>query len=471
MDTISSLGTARKAQKGVALVVALLLLLTMTIIGVGTLAGTHMQERMAGNAYLQSQAFEAASIGVASSLALLDNLPAPCTAGTQDAWFGDWTEPVDFGAATLRQRLYCLPFFASDDAASPTGFELFVLNRGEVAINGQVVAQRDVEVRVGRFGGAANDPCNGAAMCFPLQPDWAIPDCGSPAQSGFCACAFPGRGNQSTNPFNGFSSNAFSVVGQALGDLDNGPAMAFSPNLRLAFECAVTGGRTADECTATESDAQGRCARLGNYVGGFETVEEFLPPWSDPVTAFEFVNELYNLRNVPGANITYVAGDHSMGGNTGGSGIIVVEGDLEWNGTPQFDGLIIVLGGKFNVKGGGQGGDGAGSVVVVGLEPKPSEVADSEIGSFEPEFTGRFEMDFSGGGTAGYEFGCVELWDAWENLGAGVRDGTGQFSEAQQLWAPNCDPEGGVPAGTTDGIVSWRENIGWRAEDFPGAAD
>jgi hypothetical protein len=470
MNTISIRGAARKAQKGVALVVALLLLLTMTIIGVGTLAGTHMQERMAGNAYVQSQAFEAASIGVASSLSLLNNLPAPCTAGTPDAWFGDWTTPVSFGAATLRQRLYCLPFFASDDATSPTGFELFVLNRGEVTVDGQVVALRDVEVRVGRFGGAANDPCNGAAMCFPLQPDWPIdPNCGSPAQSGFCACAFPGRGNNSTNPFEGFSSNAFSVVGQALGDLDNGPAIAFSPNLRLAFECAVTGGRTADECETAERDNQGRCARLGNYVGGFETVEEFLPPWSDPVTAFEFVNELYALRNVSGANITYVEGNHSMGGNTGGSGIIVVEGNLEWNGTPQFDGLIIVLGGTFNVAGGGTGGDGAGSVVVVGLEPKPSQVAGGS--SDPPAFTGSFEMNFSGGGTAGYQFGCAELWDAWENLGGGMRDGTGQYSEAQQLWTPNCDPEGGVPAGATDGIVSWRENIGWRAEDFPGAAD
>lgn len=459
--------TASDAQKGVALVVALLLLLTMTIIGVGTFAGTHMQERMAGNAYLQSQAFEAASVGVASSLSLLSSLPAPCNASTQNEWFGDWTEPVVFGSANLRQRVYCLPFFVSDDLTSPTGFELFVLNRGEVVINGQVVAQRDVEVRVGRFGGAANDPCNGAAMCFPRQPDWPIdPDCGSPGDSGFCACAFPGRGANSTNPFNGFDSNSFSVIGQPLGDIDNGPAIAFSPNLRRAYECNVTNGRTADECEAT--DNQGRCARLGNYVGGFETVEEFLPPWSDASTAFQFVNELYNNRD--DAGITYVEGDHSMGGNTGGSGILVVEGALEWNGTPQFDGLIIALGGTFNVAGGGQGGDGAGSVVVANLTPKPSEVAAGPTNP--PSFAEEFEMDFSGGGNAEYAFGCLELWSAWEGLGNGVRGGDpANFSLAQQLWSPNCDPEGGNPAGTTDGIVSWRENIGWRTEDFAGAAD
>lgn len=474
-----------RAEHGFALVFTLLLLLMMTVLGVGALSSTHMQERMTGNYYLQSQAFEAASAGVARSMEFVDgNFPSgsTCNTSTTAPWYEDWVEIADIGGASLRQRMYCLPFYVDDpETSSPAGYELFVLNQGRVFSGESVVATREVEVRIGKFGDSM-DPCSGAAMCFPLQPDITIPEECDRSDSRFCRCAF-GHGNNSTNPFDGFNSNAFSVVGQQFDDFGHGPAMALPPNLMTAFECEITGGSTAEQCDGTD---QGTCSRLGNYIGGIEALEEFTSPWEDACQAFQFVNELY-AQNLDGTGgITYINGNHSMGGSDTGEGIMVVEGDLEWNGTPQFDGLIIVLGGNFDVAGGGQGGDGAGSVVVVDLEPKPSDVQGSiadaisagytdvcsalaDFGSGWPYYTGDFGMEFNGGGTAEYAYGCQELWDAWKDLGvANDPDDTANQSLAQQLWQPNCDPTGAEPAGMTQGIVSWRENIGWRSEDFPG---
>lgn len=454
-------------QNGIALILSLLILVTMTIIGVSALSGTNMQERMAGNTYLQAQAFEAASAGVAQSLEFKeDYFPAgkSCNASTTNEWFADWEDSGSIGDATLMQRMYCLPFKV-DDSGPVAGYELFVLNRGVVSVDNQTVAEREVEVRIGRFGN--DEPrCNSSAMCFPLQPDITLdPDCGDASASDFCTCNF-GKGGSSTNPFNGFNSNAFSVIGQELGEIGHGPAMSLSPNLKKAFECEVTGGSTDEQCDS--SGGTNKCSRLGNYLGGTAGSEEFGSPWDDPQLTFDFVSELYFERSED--FITYVEGDHSMGGSDSGNGIIVVEGDLEWNGTPNFDGLIIVLGGSFNVKGSGQGGDGAGSVVVLDLEPKPSDQSEDSQGV--PTFGGDFSMEFAGGGTASYSFGCTELWDAWRDLGpASGADDSGNFSPAQGLWQPQCNEDGSAPVDATDGIVSWRENIGWRSEDFAGSQD
>lgn len=453
-------------QTGVALIFSLLILITMTIIGISAMSGTNMQERMAGNAYLQAQAFEAASAGVAQSLDFKDNnFPSgsSCNASTSDEWFTDWKETGSVGDATLKQRMYCLPFYTGDPATDPpAGYELFVLNRGIVSVDGKSVAQREVEVRIGRFGDETA-PCNSSAMCFPLQPDIPLdPECGDAGSSNFCSCNF-GTGKSSTNPFAGFNSNAFRVIGEELGALGHGTAVSLSPNLEKAFECEVTGGSTEEQCDSNGN--KGTCSRLGNYVGGMVGNDNFGSPWNDPADAFAFVNELFSMSMSDSQSVEYLTGDHTMKGSDSGSGVLVVEGDLEWNGTPNFDGLIIVLGGSFNVSGGGQGGDGAGSVVVLDLEPKPSEVSGSEdSGSedsdFEASFGGDFSMEFSGGGTADYKFGCKELNEAWDDLD----------DDAQALWKPDCDESGGKPVDATDGIVSWRENIGWRSEDFAGSA-
>jgi len=95
-----NIGFYRAGHHGVALIFALLLLLVLTVIGVATMSGVAMQERMASNANLQALAFKAASAGITESLEWGlntaswpvdgDGEPLVCLRGLGD-WMGGWT--------------------------------------------------------------------------------------------------------------------------------------------------------------------------------------------------------------------------------------------------------------------------------------------------------------------------------------------------------------------------------------------
>ncbi|HET6564087.1 MAG TPA: PilX N-terminal domain-containing pilus assembly protein, partial [Xanthomonadales bacterium] len=348
-------------QQGVALILSLLLLFVLVILGVAGFSNTHMQERSAGNALLQTMAFEAASAGANDAINFFDanresGDDVDCGATGHTGWANPtaWGAPVEVKSgdhrATYRSRMYCLadtyPCLEADEDAGlctsedrPVRSQLFVLSRGEVwSPDDNVIAQRDVEVRleVGNPGGGPGDGCT--AICFPgcEMGDLAFP-----------------------------TSNSFQVDG-------NG-------------EPAITAGcqSAADAITGAI-----RANRIGNYYGGIESVSPG-SPWDDVNTVEQFRQNLESaaiaaqgagtcqgpcyLSGADGApfvdngnttygtvgdpQITYVEGDVEMGGNISGAGIFVVNGNLNWNGTPDFKGLILVLGGTYEVIGGGTGGD------------------------------------------------------------------------------------------------------------------
>lgn len=73
---------SHRTEKGAVLIIALIMLLLLTIIGISSMRGTTMQERMAGNMRDQSQAFQASETALrqgeasilAMSIAQLQNL-------------------------------------------------------------------------------------------------------------------------------------------------------------------------------------------------------------------------------------------------------------------------------------------------------------------------------------------------------------------------------------------------------------
>ncbi len=93
--------STKRTQRGITLVVVLLLLVIVTLLGLAAMRGTVMQERMSGNVYARSQAFQAPEylLREAESLAAtapaitgtgcsngLCALPAP---GAASAWEAD----------------------------------------------------------------------------------------------------------------------------------------------------------------------------------------------------------------------------------------------------------------------------------------------------------------------------------------------------------------------------------------------
>lgn len=433
---------SKHKQQGVALVLSLLLLFVLVVLGVAGFSNTHIQERSAGNARLQTLAFEAASAGANNAINFFDanqDLGADelCGATGHEGW-EDATEWVSMGSvgsdaqsATLRQRLYCLadvyPCSAEEEDDGlctsedrPPRSQLFVHSRGEVTIDGDVVAQRDVEVRleVGNPGGGPGDGCT--AICF---PECNIGNVSFPTSN-----AFQVDGNGEPAITAGCQSAAdeirAAIRNNRIGNYDGGIEFA-SPGAPWDSVSDVEAFRANLQATAIAAQAAGTCQSSCYSAGALN---------NNGNTAYGTVGD---------PQITYINGNASFGGSISGAGMLVVNGNLSWNGTPNFDGLIVVLGGTFNVVGGGTGGDFGGSLVLL-----------NATGAIGDEF-GAANANFTGGGTALYRFDCSALWAAHDLLN----------EAGQEMWSPECDvgPANVFQAGPDELVIaSWRENIGWR---------
>ena len=101
----TSRANARLRQRGAALVIALLMLLVMTVLGVAAMQVTRMEERMAGNSRDVNLAFQGAEAGLRDSEAVVEAWtlrPLPCSGApcTTVVWRRDLLP------SNLRDQLY-----------------------------------------------------------------------------------------------------------------------------------------------------------------------------------------------------------------------------------------------------------------------------------------------------------------------------------------------------------------------------
>ena len=81
----------RQQQRGISLLVVLVLLLIMTLLGLAILRGTMMEERMTANMYERSLAFQAAESALRQGEVIAAAAPTPPSSGCNSA--GVCTEP------------------------------------------------------------------------------------------------------------------------------------------------------------------------------------------------------------------------------------------------------------------------------------------------------------------------------------------------------------------------------------------
>lgn len=89
------------AQRGVALVVSLVLLAAMTIVGVATLSGTRLNEQMASNSQQKSVVFEAAESAI-ESVVNYDDLFAAITSDTNASFDNPDLVPLPDSSSMLK---------------------------------------------------------------------------------------------------------------------------------------------------------------------------------------------------------------------------------------------------------------------------------------------------------------------------------------------------------------------------------
>jgi type IV pilus assembly protein PilX len=75
----------RAGQRGVALVVALILLLVVTLVGLAAVRGTIMQQKMAGNMYDRQIAFQSAEAALRAAAASIPTSPSDVARNCQSA--------------------------------------------------------------------------------------------------------------------------------------------------------------------------------------------------------------------------------------------------------------------------------------------------------------------------------------------------------------------------------------------------
>lgn len=146
-------------QRGAVLITGLVILVVMTIIGLASMQGTVLEERVAGNLRDRSIAFEAAEAGLQAGLAFLEAQTSP---------------PVAQETTGL-VRLGCSVSEATAKACSPKGTEQWLLGvDDEGAIQG--IAYTSVPgVTVNALAGVARQPLLVIEERYtpPLDPDKA----------------------------------------------------------------------------------------------------------------------------------------------------------------------------------------------------------------------------------------------------------------------------------------------------------
>lgn len=447
-------GKSHNSQRGTVLVIALLLLLVLTILGVASMSGTIMQERMAGNVNLQTLAFNSASAGVATSIdfanpttwgtdaggnprtCLRDGLSG-CEPNQPWCWRGGWTTFQNFDAPNAppgttvqyRQRVGC--FEAEDaldhwDNPADVPLQLLVLNQGAVctgaaclADGSNFLAVREVEVRVETRGG--NPDC-----LIEVGSIAGVP-CGQGKGGGGCPVQMPasgqggGDGSRIDARPNGcpIRTSDDLVRSEMLRQLTQGSDRTgwYQPQ-----PAVVTGDPDPFWMNGNAIALAANAIKIGvrGYQAGFED--------DDGNLIFEKCKGRIltgDVSQCPSDDvmypITYVAGtlDLNPGGGSGCRvlGSVFVEEDLRFRGQTTYGGDFILLGGLINLNGMGSQ-ISQGLIKMVNLhEPSPSRSVLPAYNLSTVELRPSTQFNISGmGGSQIRSEDCGIVQDRWVNL-------------------------------------------------------
>jgi len=114
---MTSIQRGQRRQRGATLIIALVMLVLVTIVGIAMIRSSTMDEKMAGNARDRDKAFQAAEAAVQKCLAMIQANPgslaplSPAATGAQN-WEGAWSDTnsteVDVVIAGISSKPRCM---------------------------------------------------------------------------------------------------------------------------------------------------------------------------------------------------------------------------------------------------------------------------------------------------------------------------------------------------------------------------
>lgn len=437
-------------QRGVALVVALVLLLMLTILGVASMSGSIMQERMAGNVNLQAWAFEAASAGVSDSVkfALPENWgvdesgdPRVCERGGGE-WQADWGEDVQVSPPDLpdgisvsyRQKVGC--FEAEDspdewDEFEDVSLQTLVLNRGEVKrADGTLLARREVEVRVGQRG---QTDC--LLTIGPVDPDGI--DMGT-SKKGIVDGGAAGCPIRTADPVTAAEMN-----GQLSGNGGSSRLENYKPN--------PPGIHSSGPLPGVWNDAENLARAVNALKIGIRAWNVWQdnglgPP--DPFASCEGTLHVSTPATPPTGGLHYIADSLDVSGSEVARGTIITEGGIYFNGNATYRADLVSLGGVLDVAGFGN----AGNKGLLQLHNLWNRTLNQEVPAYDPnnvEFINNTMFNVSGMGTASITADeCDEIVARWDRVNQCLADLETEVDPGGRFGEYKDDMDKALPSGS-----------------------
>lgn len=437
-----------RSRSGIALIVALILLAIIVVIGITSLSGVLMQERMASGANVQALAFEGASAGITETLEWArdrdnwptgpDGEPVECVRGEGD-FLGDWFPPLNQPGKVLdvadlpeefrveyRKRLGCfeaegwtLLMGPGLDFDPPQ--QLLALSRGQVvrASDNSVLSTREIEVRLEERG--VNPTC-----LIQIGP---IGDLRMPDSDRFSIDARPDG-----CPIMAASEEDAERMRDQLGQKRLGNYLPTEPGITSGNPDGIWGNAHG---LARGVNAVKIGVRLFNawQAAGLED-----NPFSRCAGRLQVGNQNWNPpacgQSVPGG-LTYIAGNLSVAGNCDLHGALFIEGSYSSGGAPAYDGDLLILGGSIDIGGFG-GADNSGLVLLHNLrhENVGNDNPNSTRVAYQPDDVLFSASDFiiRGGGNATIvPRECDSLQQTWHDLNFCLAD-LQEMVETETSW-------------------------------------
>ena len=133
---------------------------------------------------------------------------------------------------------------------------------------------------------------------------------------------------------------------------------------------------------------------LQSMVNNITSIADHVYPTSNPSNV--------NLGTPQTPMINVIQGDYTLSGSTTGTGVLLVTGTLTLSGAPNFNGDILVIGKGKVVKNGGGNGVVNGSLFVANLYDSNGHLIPTGADPANPP--GSPSVDWNGGGTATFQY-------------------------------------------------------------------
>jgi Tfp pilus assembly protein PilX len=370
-----------KDQTGMALIIAILMLVVLSVIGIIAVNVTTIGAKITGNTRTSRQAFYIAEAGIEQARELLrSRIAGGSTVSAQlglvkgtDGFLVDSTNVANFSSADDMA-------FINTTNIGNGSYRVFLTNDSSDGVTS--LTDTNSQVTLTSFG---TGPDNSRAVIQATVLRVPIPNLPG-------AITMPGpnvnfhAGSSNASEANGYSYPAIAVnsTTSRTSAIDGIPENRRDNYQGLGYD-GTTNPKTPSVVNMTFPDPWGNLSQLQTLYQGLKGMADFSSP----------SNPGFTLGTQVDPKLVVIDGNYTVPGGTLGAGILLVTGNLIFNGNIDYYGIILVVGKGSLTRSGAGNGNITGGVYVANIAGP-----DGNINTTADNTWGTPTWDTSGGGTS-----------------------------------------------------------------------